>query len=193
MPVNLRQSAHFGASFHSREPHCCHFEESIPCPPGGGESDGTAPAGVSGSEQRMRPPEHDFTTAEFAQILSELEPHLPISDSFVSDLPQKTGAWWTSQREHMVVSFRGSDSPGSGKFTRHAPNTSARTTYNRLLAPAAFVWMAEALGANQELVQAAANAARAEPNARKRPGLLREHLPWSLIAERAGDYSRRES
>ncbi len=49
----------------------------------------------------------DLTTTEFARILSTLEPHLPISDSFESDLPQKTGAWWTSQREHLVVWFVG--------------------------------------------------------------------------------------
>lgn len=72
---------------------------------------------------------------------------------------------------------------GSGAFTRTEPNTSARTTYNRLLAPAAFVWMAEALGEDSAVVQAAADAARDEPNARKRPGLLRKQLPWSRIAE----------
>lgn len=140
-----------------------------------------------------RTEEPDFTTTEFADVLSKLEPHLPISDSFESDLPQKTGAWWTSQREHMVVWFRGEDSTGSGKFTRRTSNTSARTTYNRLLAPAAFVWMAEALGVDAELVQAAADAARAEPNPKKRSGLLRKHLPWTLIAERARECARRPS
>lgn len=132
-----------------------------------------------------KPSEPDFTTAEFARMLSMLEPHFPISDTFETDLPQKSGTWWTSQREHMVTWFRGQDSPGSGKFTRRTPNTSARTTYNRLLAPAAFLWLAEALGAETEVVKAAADAARAEPNARKRPGLLRKHLPWALIADLA--------
>lgn len=155
------------------------------------------PPCITGSEMigymPARTAEPDFTTTEFAQILSQLEPHLPISDSFETVLPQKTGAWWKSQREHMVVWFRRQDSLGSGKFTRRAPNTSARTTYNRLLAPAAFVWIAEALGVDAELVQAAADSARAEPNARKRPGLLRRHLPWSLIAEHARDNSGRDS
>lgn len=70
-------------------------------------------------------------------------------------------------------------------FTRKPPNVSARTTFNRLLCPATFVWMAEALGKNPEAVQAAADAARDEPNARKRAGLLRGHLPWERIAELA--------
>ncbi|MFI8776578.1 hypothetical protein ACIGH6_05745 [Brachybacterium paraconglomeratum] len=133
----------------------------------------------------------DFTTAEFADILSRLEPHLPISDAFEADLPQRTGSWWTNQREHMVAWFRGQDSTGSGKFTKRAPDTSARLTYNRLLAPAAFVWMAEALGVSPEVVQAAADAARAEGNARKRPGVIRSHLPWDLIAARAETVRRK--
>ncbi|WP_157155913.1 hypothetical protein [Diaminobutyricimonas sp. LJ205] len=74
---------------------------------------------------------------------------------------------------------------GSGAFTRNEPNTSARTTYNRLLCPAAFVWMAEALGEDSAVVLTAANAARNEPSARKRPGLLRKHLPWQRISQLA--------
>lgn len=138
-----------------------------------------------------RTTEPDWTTEEFARILSGLEPHLPISDAFEAELPQRTGTWWTSQREHMVAWFRGQDSRGSGKYSRHAPNTSARTTYNRLLAPAAFVWIAEALGVGPAIVQASADAARREPNARKRPGLLRKHLPWALIAEQASTATQR--
>lgn len=45
--------------------------------------------------------------------------------------------------------------------------------------------MAEALGEDPAVVQAAADAAREEPNARKRPGILRKHLPWGRIVELA--------
>ncbi|MCR3733823.1 hypothetical protein LY40_001489 [Prauserella salsuginis] len=72
-----------------------------------------------------------------------------------------------------------------GWLGRRQPNTSAKRTYNRLLGPASLVWMAEALGKVPAVVQVAADAARSEPNPRKRAGLLRRHLPWSRIAELA--------
>ena len=128
----------------------------------------------------------DFHVDDFVEILRSLEPHLPISDAYERDCPQKRGVWWSSQKEHMIKWFGDQNSHGSGAFTRKTPNTSARITYNRLLCPAAFVWMAEALGEDPEVVQAAADAARAETNARKRSGLLRGHLPWTRIAELAG-------
>lgn len=127
----------------------------------------------------------DIHVRDFARVIATLEPHLSISDQYELDVPQKQGVWWSSQQEHMVRWFSDQPTRGSGAFTRTEPNTSARTTYNRLLAPAAFVWMAEALGEEPAVVQAAADAARAEPSARRRPGLLRRHLPWSRIAELA--------
>lgn len=127
----------------------------------------------------------DIHIRDFVRVLERLEQHLPISDQYELDRPQKTGAWWSSQQEHMVRWFGNQDSLGSGAFTREVANTSAKTTYNRLLCPAAFVWMAEALGEEPGVVQAAADAARDEPNPRKRPGLLRRHLPWNRIASLA--------
>jgi hypothetical protein len=131
------------------------------------------------------PTRDDLTTAAFVAVLRRLKPHLPISDAYERDLPQRHGTWWSSQQEHMIGWFGAQDGYGSGKFTRTTPNTSARRTYNRLLSPPAFVWMAEALGEDPAVVLAAADAARAEPNARKRPALLRRLLPWERIVQLA--------
>jgi hypothetical protein len=127
----------------------------------------------------------DIRVSEFVRVLQKLDSHLPISDQFERDCPQLRGAWWTSQKEHMICWFGEQNSRGFGAFTRAGPSVSARTTYNRPLCPAAFVWMAEARGEEPEALQAAADAARAEPSARKRPGLLRRLLPWGRIAELA--------
>lgn len=127
----------------------------------------------------------DFHSEEFAQILAGLEPHLPISDAFELALPQEHGSWWSSQQQHMVSWFQAQNTTGAGAYTRQVPNISARRTYNRLLAPAAFIWMAEALGEDATVVQDAADAARAEPSARRRPGLIRKKLPWERIAQLA--------
>ncbi|PPG51978.1 hypothetical protein C5C24_05725 [Rathayibacter sp. AY2B3] len=127
----------------------------------------------------------ELDVRQFVRILRGCEAHLPISDQYEKDRPQLRRSWWSSQQEHMVRWFGNQDSTGAGAFTRATPNTSARVTYNRLLCAAAFVWMAEALGEDPAVVQAAADAARAEPDARRRPGLLRRHLPWSRILELA--------
>lgn len=128
----------------------------------------------------------DLHVDEFVRVLRTLDAHLPISYKYERDRPQYSESWWSSQREHMISWFAAQNSLGAGAYSRKTPNTSARVTYNRLLCPAAFVWMAEALGEDPEIVQAAADAARAEPNARKRPGLLRKHLPWSRIVVLTG-------
>lgn len=130
-------------------------------------------------------PSADMHVRDFARVLQRLEPHLPISDAYERDHPQVRVAWWSSQKEHMTRWFSLQDSHGSGTFMREEPNTSARTTYNRLLCPAAFVWMAEALGEDPAVVKSAADAARDEPSARKRSGLLRRHLPWQRISQLA--------
>lgn len=127
----------------------------------------------------------DMHVRDFVRILRRLEPHRPISDSYERDRPQVSGAWWSSQKEHMIRWFGDQESRGSGAFTRNEPNLSARTTYNRLQCPAAFVWMAEALGEDPVTVRTAADAAREESNARKRPAVLRSHLPWHRIAAMA--------
>jgi hypothetical protein len=130
-------------------------------------------------------PGPELSNAAFIRVLSQLEPHLPISDAYERDLPQKQGSWWTSQREHMLSWFRSQGGLGSGQYTRSAPNASARTTYNRLASAPALIWMAEALGEDAAVVQEAADAARSEPNTRKRPGLIRKYLPWPRIEELA--------
>lgn len=61
-------------------------------------------------------------------MLAKLEPHLPISDRYELDVPQKRGVWWSSQQQHMVHWFSDPVTRGSGAFTRAEPHTSARTT-----------------------------------------------------------------
>lgn len=127
----------------------------------------------------------ELSNAAFLRVLAQLEPHLPISDAYEHGFPQRQGSWWTSQREHMLGWFRAQSGLGSGKYTRSKPNTSARSTYNRLASAPALLWIAEALGEDSAEVQATADAARSEPNARKRPGLIRKYVPWARIEQLA--------
>lgn len=132
----------------------------------------------------------ELSVQQFRSVLTALPAHLPISDDFEQDFPQKQGAWWKSQRQHMLGWLDHQLTRGGGKFSRKAPNTSARLAYTRLNSAPAIVWIAEAVGVDADLVQAAVEEARAEPNRRRHCGILRRHLPWSLIAEHAEAVAR---
>ena len=129
--------------------------------------------------------DEDLDVREFAKKLRRLPEHLPISDALEEQDPQKSGHWWNSQREHMSKWFDSQATTGSGAFSRQRPNRSARTTYNRLQHAEGIIWIAEALGVSSEIVQRAADAAIKEPNRKKRPKIVRDHLPWSLVFEKA--------
>lgn len=124
-------------------------------------------------------------TGRFAEILWTLEPALPISTALERAQPQRRGAWWRNQRDHMGTWFEQQRTLGSGAYSREAPNLSARRTWNRLLHAAGMIWIAEALGAPADRVQAAADAALREPDVRRRCAAVREVLPWDLIYQLA--------
>lgn len=124
----------------------------------------------------------DIHVRNFLCVLKALHPRLPSSDHYELDRRQARGARSSSQQEHMVALPGNQDTLGSGIFTPQVANSSAKTTYNSLLHPAAFVWMAKALGENSVALQAAADAACDESDEKKRPGLLRKQLPWDRIA-----------
>lgn len=41
--------------------------------------------------------DEDIHVCDFTRVLVTLEPHLPISDQYELDCPQKQGVWWSSQ------------------------------------------------------------------------------------------------
>lgn len=126
-------------------------------------------------------PEGDFHVVIFAQLLTKLEAHLPISDAYEEAHPQKRGRWWKSQRGHMSNWFSSQNSNGAGAYSRNAANQSAKRCYNRLLSDAGLLWMNEAMDIDPAKVQAAADAAANEPDHRKRCGIIRKHLPWEPL------------
>lgn len=140
----------------------------------------------------------DIYIPDFVRVLKRLKPHLPISDWYDSEPgledsgnhSRNTGVWYSSQKEHMVGWFSDQLTLGSGSYTRQKPNRSARTTYNRLVNSGSLLWIAEALGEDSSVVQAAADAALSEPNQKKRPALIRKYITWSRIAELARQYLR---
>ncbi|MSS45762.1 hypothetical protein FYJ43_06845 [Cutibacterium sp. WCA-380-WT-3A] len=134
--------------------------------------------------------EIDLDVKKFARILGKLEEHLEVSDAFEDAVVGQSERRWSSQREHMTSWFRGQRTTGSGAYTRNKPNHSAKRAYNRLQSPEGLLWIAEALGADTELVRAAADEALAAKPNQSRCAVIRRHLPWPMIAELATSRTR---
>ncbi|MCF2707323.1 hypothetical protein I6E29_08625 [Arcanobacterium haemolyticum] len=123
----------------------------------------------------------DFNSLEMAQMFTRLPARPPITETYENEHPQKKGRWWKSQREHMVGWFRSQSTRGSGQYSRNQANYSGKRAYNRLLSDSALLWINEALGADPAKVQAAADAARQEPDHRRRCKAIRDILPWKEL------------
>ena len=130
----------------------------------------------------------DFDVYDFARILEKLQEHLPISDNYDSVHGQKENVWWNCQKEHMIDWFSTQNTKGSGAFIRKKPNRSAKIAYTNLKCPGAYLWMAEALGEDDNIVQNAADAACAIVNNNSRCKAIRDHIPWKRILELAENH-----
>ena len=126
---------------------------------------------------------NDLDTEAFATMLSYMEPHPPVTEEL-----DRWGSRYTSEKAHMVLWFGNQNTTGSGSYTRNKPNTSARTAYNRLLAPGAMLWIAEVLGETPERLREAHHAAvEAEKvHWRNRGKGFREVIPFDRIYELCG-------
>ena len=126
-----------------------------------------------------------MTGREFADILSRLEPHLPISDEYESDhLPGDH--WWSSQREHLVGWLNELDGPGA--YDRKSRGLGARHAYNHFQCAPGLLWIAEALGEDPEVVAEAATAAGGVGRPATQCAVIRRVIPWARIAELAGTH-----
>lgn len=134
----------------------------------------------------------DFDVRTFAKILKKLPTRTPISDKFEGVSSQRGGAARNWQREKMVGWFRDQATLGFGAYSREKPNYSARTTWQRLAYPGGMIWIAEALGVPGDVVEAAVAEVNAQTDKRRRCGVIRSHIPWEMIAERAYEHQQNQ-
>lgn len=94
------------------------------------------------------------------------------------------GAWYTSQKEHMVLWLEGYETAGA--YGRK-PNSGAdaKAIYNRLMCPASLFWMAEAGGVSDALLDAAHRAATdASDHCASQSAAIRRVIPWAVLEAR---------
>lgn len=132
----------------------------------------------------------DIHTRTFAQILAKLPPNMPITRAY--DTETRRNPHLYNQGSHMTRWFRSQTTTGTGQYTRRQPNYSAQTTYNRLQSPGGLLWINEALGISPTRVKAAAQAAKAEKDHRRKCHIIRQILPWEAVYQKAKLAERRE-
>lgn len=124
----------------------------------------------------------DMPARDMAALLRRAGAHYPVSDAYERDyLPGKH--WWSSQQEHVAAWLEELEGPGAyGRATR---GRGARQGYTHFQCAPGLLWMAEALGEDRAVVEAAASAAGGTGRVGTQCAAIRRVIPWARIAELA--------
>jgi hypothetical protein len=115
--------------------------------------------------------EESISIAKFIRAIAKLPSDAPRS---------QPGVWYRTQKEHWLGWLREYDGPGA--YGRRAgQNRDARFAYNHIVYPQMLLWLIEAAGVRQELVEAARNAATTGTTLMQRSGAVRKDVPWAEV------------
>ena len=115
--------------------------------------------------------ENTITIAEFIRVIRSLQ----------SDEPRvQPGVWYTTQKQHWLGWLGEYDGPGAyGRIP--GKQRDAKFAYNHIVCPEALLWLIEAAGVRQELVQAAQSATETGTSLMQKADAIRRHVPWSEL------------
>ena len=124
--------------------------------------------------------EVDLNIYDMIEIMSFLEPNPPITKAL-----DKWGTVGTDQKGHMLGWCSAQPTKGKGAYSRSKGNESTRIMYNRFLNPGGLLWMAEALGAKEQTLRQAVDAAIAaeKTDYRNRCKAFREVISFDDIVD----------
>ena len=124
------------------------------------------------------------TNLEMAMLLIDLPAHLEKSDSYEDMDYQEQGRWGTSQREHLIAWFFSRTCEGGYPgYEVKSPWLEASKTYRYLNNPAAYIWLAEALGVPESQIDDAykTGLVKKGENLRTQCAAIRDKLPWKVL------------
>ncbi|MCF2707325.1 hypothetical protein I6E29_08635 [Arcanobacterium haemolyticum] len=120
----------------------------------------------------------DFKTTDMSRMFLKLPDNPGQQRRQLNRGKARARRWWHGERNHMARWFAAQAGTGSGQYTRNEGNLSGRRAYQRLQNARSLLWINDALGVDINKVVAAADAAQAEPDHRRRCGIVRSMLPW---------------
>jgi hypothetical protein len=106
--------------------------------------------------------------------------------SLESDIPVQRGTPgynnYTTQKAHWLGWL--TPNSGTGTYDRSSsPNRTAKDIYNRIVEPKMLLWLAEAAGVDNDLLNAAKEDASKLPKLASQSAAIRRHIPWQTIFE----------
>lgn len=121
---------------------------------------------------------------ELQMIIARLPAPQPITDAFEGrgeGVHLAKGAWYSSQKQHLMGWL--GEYGGSGAYDRKNPGKDARHFYTHFQCSPGLLWLAEALGEDQETLERGVEAIRgAGKKGAAQCGAFRAVVPWERIA-----------
>lgn len=124
----------------------------------------------------------DMDVIEFARKICMLSIDTPLANKYDEEYGQRTGRWWSCQREHLTVWALHYPTKGKDNFT-HEPSNSSKKMYNHFGRPETLLWLAEALGVDSKLIEEVIGEISNHSNASTRCKIIREYIPFERILE----------
>lgn len=124
----------------------------------------------------------DMDVIEFARKICMLSIDTPLANKYDEEYGQRTGRWWSCQREHLTVWALHYPTKGKDNFT-HEPSNSSKKMYNHFGRPETLLWLAEALGVDSKLIEEVIGEISNHNNASTRCKIIREYIPFERILE----------
>ena len=123
----------------------------------------------------------DMDVLEFARKISMLTIDTPLSTEFDRKYGQKEHRWWSCQREHLTVWCLHYPTTGIKGFI-HTPSNSSKDLYNRFGRPETLLWLAEALGESNIVIQNIIDEIK-DKKANSACADIRKRIPFNRILE----------
>jgi hypothetical protein len=115
--------------------------------------------------------EETISIAEFIGVIHSL----PCDEPRV-----RPGVWYTTQKQHWLGWLGEYDGPGA--YARMpGKQRDAKFAYNHIVCPEMLLWLIEAAGVRQDLVQAARSACGTGTTLMQKSGAIRRHVPWAEV------------
>lgn len=122
----------------------------------------------------------DMDVIEFARKICMLSIDTPLANKYDEEYGQRTGRWWSCQREHLTVWALHYPTKGKDNFT-HEPSNSSKKMYNHFGRPETLLWLAEALGVDSKLIEEVIGEISNHSNASTRCKIIREERILELL------------
>lgn len=115
-------------------------------------------------------------------VVATLPTRQPITDDFESRHPLAKRPWYSSQKQHLI-GWLGEYGTG-GAYNRQKPGQDAQHFYTHFQGAPGLLWLAEALGEEQDTLHRAVEAIEAAgTKGAAQCGAFRRVIPWTRIEE----------